>query len=59
MSLPVDASCISSPDEYPDTGLTPHESVGVIDSIVWPFRHYLRRRLNLLPVASPVVSGAE
>lgn len=37
-------------DEYPATGLEPNEQVGVIDSIVWPFRHYLRRpvQANLL-----------
>jgi sterol desaturase/sphingolipid hydroxylase (fatty acid hydroxylase superfamily) len=34
---------IPIPDEYPDTGLAPSESVGVFVSIVWPFRFFLRR----------------
>jgi sterol desaturase/sphingolipid hydroxylase (fatty acid hydroxylase superfamily) len=34
---------IPKPDEYPDTGLVPSESVGVFDSVVWPFRFFLRR----------------
>jgi sterol desaturase/sphingolipid hydroxylase (fatty acid hydroxylase superfamily) len=39
---------IPKPDEYPDTGLVPAESVGLLDSIVWPFRATLRRRLATL-----------
>jgi sterol desaturase/sphingolipid hydroxylase (fatty acid hydroxylase superfamily) len=38
-------ACIPKPDEYPDTGLVPAESVGIFDSMVWPFRFFLRRRL--------------
>jgi sterol desaturase/sphingolipid hydroxylase (fatty acid hydroxylase superfamily) len=30
-------------DEYPATGIIPSEKVGIIDSVVWPFRNYLRR----------------
>jgi sterol desaturase/sphingolipid hydroxylase (fatty acid hydroxylase superfamily) len=42
---------IPRPDEYPPTGLAPSETVGVIDSIIWPFRHVLRRRFTM-PQAS-------
>jgi sterol desaturase/sphingolipid hydroxylase (fatty acid hydroxylase superfamily) len=34
---------IPHPNEYPPTGIVPGEKVSVLDSIVWPFRHYLRR----------------
>jgi sterol desaturase/sphingolipid hydroxylase (fatty acid hydroxylase superfamily) len=30
-------------NEYPATGLVPGEKVGIVDSIIWPFRHYPRR----------------
>lgn len=30
-------------NEYPDTGLVPDEHVDVIDSIIWPVRHWRRR----------------
>jgi sterol desaturase/sphingolipid hydroxylase (fatty acid hydroxylase superfamily) len=39
---------IPQADEYPATGLMPRESVGVFDSIVWPFRHHLRRPFSVL-----------
>lgn len=45
---------IPQPDEYPATGLVPNESVGIIDSIIWPFRHFLRRRVSLLRAHNPV-----
>ena len=31
-------------EEYPPTGLVPAEQVGIIDSIIWPFRHLWRTR---------------
>lgn len=36
---------IPKPDEYPAPGLVPAEPVGAIDSIVWPFRAFIRDRL--------------
>jgi sterol desaturase/sphingolipid hydroxylase (fatty acid hydroxylase superfamily) len=30
-------------DEYPATGLVPGEKCDIVTSIVWPFRHFLRR----------------
>jgi sterol desaturase/sphingolipid hydroxylase (fatty acid hydroxylase superfamily) len=37
-------------DEYPATGLVPGEKCDVLTSIVWPFRHYVRRLCVHLPV---------
>jgi sterol desaturase/sphingolipid hydroxylase (fatty acid hydroxylase superfamily) len=31
-------------EEYPATGLVPAEQVGIIESIIWPFRHLWRTR---------------
>jgi sterol desaturase/sphingolipid hydroxylase (fatty acid hydroxylase superfamily) len=33
---------IPKPDEYPVTGFDPPVSVGVIDSVIWPFRRAIR-----------------
>ncbi len=34
---------IPGPNEYPATGLVPGEKCDVLTSIVWPFRHHVRR----------------
>jgi sterol desaturase/sphingolipid hydroxylase (fatty acid hydroxylase superfamily) len=41
---------IPDKDEYPATGLVPGEKCDVVTSIVWPFRHYLRRLKFRTPV---------
>jgi sterol desaturase/sphingolipid hydroxylase (fatty acid hydroxylase superfamily) len=41
---------IPGKDEFPPTGLVPGEKCDVLTSIVWPFRHYVRR----LQFRSPV-----
>jgi sterol desaturase/sphingolipid hydroxylase (fatty acid hydroxylase superfamily) len=40
---------IPGKDEYPSTGLVPAEKCDVLTSIVWPFRHYVRRMRLRLP----------
>jgi sterol desaturase/sphingolipid hydroxylase (fatty acid hydroxylase superfamily) len=37
-------------DEYPPTGLVPGEKVGIMTSIVWPFRRYLPQLQGYVPV---------
>jgi sterol desaturase/sphingolipid hydroxylase (fatty acid hydroxylase superfamily) len=46
-------------DEYPTTGLVPSEKVEIIDSIVWPLRHHLRRsRLTNCKLAATKLDSA-
>jgi sterol desaturase/sphingolipid hydroxylase (fatty acid hydroxylase superfamily) len=35
---------IPEPGEYPPTGLAPTEKVSLLESVIWPFRHYARVR---------------